>query len=407
MRHPHAAVRFLGLVVLAGLVAPGALGPSPLRAGEPSEAPSGDHLVLEFDGPVPIESFLQKAAETLEIRLFWDPSSRGIRGKQIRGPLRLEGTREEILGNVRSLLTFYELVLIPVGSGSETRWLAADVRQTSAILKLKPVYVTLDDTNLESYAHQDGLFVTTVLRAPHLGNLRDARNALNRLVTGQNIGNVTEVPAAGAFVVTDFAPSVVAIYRLLKRMDEEAARKATAPDRFTFQAFPLKHASATEAARTLSVLFGSARVIRSGGAPPRAGPVASPPSGLRIQADARLNLLLATGPAEALDRLAAAVARLDAPAPRVETGVSYVRLARAQALEVAGVLTRLIQTSAGLGALPGTPYPTVVPYAEQNALLIRAPEAALRTLLRLLTEMDAAPGPAEDGGEGANAEEGK
>ena len=78
----------------------------------------------------------------------------------------------------------------------------------------------------------------------HMQDLRNARNALTRIVTGQNIGNVTEVPSAKTFVVTDFAPNVVAIYRLLKQMDVPSASASTTTGET--EAIKLQHGTATD-----------------------------------------------------------------------------------------------------------------------------------------------------------------
>ena len=86
---------------------------------------------------------------------------------------------------------------------------------------------------------QDGLFVTTMIRVKNMDNLRDARTALQRMITQNNIGSVQELPAARAFLVTDFAPNVVAIYRTIRRMDVLPEAR---PLRTEF--FELKHAAA-------------------------------------------------------------------------------------------------------------------------------------------------------------------
>ena len=72
-------------------------------------------------------------------------------------------------------------------------------------------------------------------------DLRNARNALTRIVTGQNIGNVTEVPDARAFVITDFAPNAVSIYKLLKEMDVKPEGREV-----TSEYVQLVHATADE-----------------------------------------------------------------------------------------------------------------------------------------------------------------
>ena len=204
-------------------------------------ADADERVVINFQSPVEVPEFLTVLQNTLDLPLVWDPKSRGIQGKTMTGELRFEGTRAEILDALRGVLAFRELVMIPVGEGDNARLLVMDARQTAAIVKLKPVYVEITDENVDALAEKDGLFVTTTIRVEHMAVLRDARNALNRIVTGQNIGNVTEVPDARAFVVTDFAPNVASIYRLLRSMDVPASRAGVeaANREVVFQVFRL------------------------------------------------------------------------------------------------------------------------------------------------------------------------
>ena len=293
----------VGLLTLTALLL--TLVPSTTLRAEEEE-----RVALNFEGPMPVEQLIQEVGKALDLPLIWDPKSRALQGKEVMGDVRLAGTKEEILRGLGSLLTYYELVIIPVGTDRNLKYLVLDARQTASIVKLKPVYVELNDDNLQKYEKLDGVFLTTTIKVEHMETLRDARNALNRIVTGQNIGNVTEVPAARAFVVTDFAPNVVAIYRLLREMDVSAegrgAEAATSEE--VFQAVRLKYASAETAAATLTAHF--ATNMRGGPRMPQSQsqrqqqPSQLPPRPvLRIQPDPRLNQLLISGMRKDVDRV--------------------------------------------------------------------------------------------------------
>ena len=216
------ALGALGIFLFALLASPASDDRQTTRGleGGIAWADDGDTVTLDIgDEEVEIEDFLRAVAKHTKTPLVWNPQDKNIRGKKIIGNVNLRAPKGELFALARALLTVYELVMIPVGPGDYKVQLVMDARNLGAILKLKPEYVKLTDEKLGIYESADGKFITTTIRVENMTDLRNARNALTRIVTGSNIGNVTEVPAAKAFVVTDFAPNVVAIYRLLREMD--------------------------------------------------------------------------------------------------------------------------------------------------------------------------------------------
>lgn len=351
-----------------------------------------------------IEDFLVVVSRATGKNLVWNPADKNIRGKKIMGSVALEAKKSELFPLVRSLLTFYELVMIPVGPEGSKIVLVLDARQTSSILKLKPEYVTLTPANLAQYEHADGLFITCAIPMEHMQDLRNARNALTRIVTGQNIGNVTEVPSAKTFVVTDFAPNVVAIYRLLKKMDVPSASASTTTGET--ETIKLQHGTAIAMAAVLQQHFAARRSAPSGGRTPRA-PVVLEPNAPRVTADARTNMILVTGTAEQISKVKDVVARLDVSvqkprvqvsvqrvsAPQVACSAHHVRLKHVQAQEMAQALQQFIASSPGIWGRNDRP--SVVSHRETNSLLISASAKAFREVATLIAEMDVAP-PSED-----------
>jgi type II secretory pathway component GspD/PulD (secretin) len=365
-----------------------------LAAGTTARAEEEERLALNFEGPIEIETLIQEVAKAIDLPLVWDPKSRALQNKQATGDVSLVGTKGEILGGLRSLLTFYELVLVPVGADRNEKYLIMDARQTAAIVKLKPTYVELDEDNLAHFETLDGVFLTTTIKVEHMENLRDARNALNRIVSGQNIGNVTEVPAARAFVVTDFAPNVVAIYRLIREMDVphgEGGDAAAIEE--VFQAVRLKHASAGTAAATLTAHF-TADMEESPRMQPQRGPQPTgdvpPRPALRIDADERLNQVLISGMRRDVDRVLEVIQAIDQPLSPINASVQVIRLEHVRAIEVEQVLNQLIRRFPGPWlATPGAKdLPAIEAHDATNAILLHAGEEAAAILRRVITEMD-------------------
>jgi general secretion pathway protein D len=395
-------------VVAAGLFfSPGAL-LSPGRAAAEDEA----EILLKEE--IDIEFFLRNVATTTDKPLVWNPQDKAIQGKKIKGALNLRAPKSQLFDLVRAILTFYDLVMIPVGPVGYQIFLVMDARQTAAIVKLKPKFVDLSPENLDFYESQDGLFITTTLKVENMTNLRDARNALSRIVTGQNIGNVQEV-SNKAMVVTDFAPNVVAIYRLLRQMDIKPEGKTV-----TSAYIQLQWATADEVEPVLTDLFtGRERVSR--------GPVVQPPQGgatvdvdedpePRIISDLRTNQIIVYATLDDINEIKEVIAHLDVQLVITTSFVHVIQLKNLEAEDTADVLNQLIEASSifgtagsgistGGGGQPGSPAtrgrvaggeglpaeqekPAVVADVKSNSIIIAASERQFKDLKKIIDEID-------------------
>ena len=370
-------------IVLTALVLALLLAPLP-GTGLVKTAHARDEIEINITENMPIEDFLKTLSIASGQTIVWNPADKNVRGKTIVGSFALRGSTEKVMSLSRALLTFYELVMIPVGPGGADVLLVMDARQTSSILKLKPEHVVLTDENISKYENMDGFFITTTIKVEHMNDLRNARNALTRIVTGQNIGNVTEVPDAKAFVVTDFAPNVVAIYRLLREMDVPGAGSSTTTGETT--AITLEHAAAVQ----LSVVLNSHYASSTRPQNPRQAPQVAGPRAPRITADERTNQLLLTGTKEQIQQVKKAIAMLDVPIAQPSEAAHLVRLTNINAQQAAVALQQLIAGST-LWAAPGPrggSRPGVVAHSETNSLLITANQADFRVLKAILGDMD-------------------
>jgi general secretion pathway protein D len=386
------------LVALLALV----VGPDLLPEAGAEEEPIEIVVTEKLD----METFLQIVGRMTEYPLYWDPNTRGLKQKEIIGATNLKAPKKEILSLVRALLTFYELMLVPVGPQGYQIYLVIDAKaQQNLLIRPKPVYLDLREENLEYLESQDGLWVATTIRVENLLNLRDARNALQRLVTN-NLGHVQEVPAARAFVVNDFAPNVVAIYRLLKEMDVQPEGKEV-----TSAYVQLKHATADEIEPILTDIFtGQERVprVQQGQQPP--DDVEADPEP-RIIADFRTNQLIIYATKDDILEIEDVISRLDVPVWTPNSWVHVLPLKNLDAQTTAEVLQALIEQSTffgtGAGATgggtgrpaggrpPGSEVPAedqekpaVVADVASNSLLIAATPRQYEELKRIIAQID-------------------
>jgi type II secretory pathway component GspD/PulD (secretin) len=239
---------------------------------------------IELRLPALVEAVAKKTGATF----VWDPTSKMMEGRLVRLTRDVVSDGSADLALLRRVLSASEQVLIPMGEPTKPLYVIMDARQQGAILKLKAQPVEVNESNVAQLEQMDGVFVSATMRANGVGNLRDLRQALSRMVTGQNIGSVAEVPDGGVLIVTDFAPSVAAIYRTIRQMEAWRVANPVASGRVT--TLRLEHAVAADLAAILAQLFAPTPLtqvqINNG---------QSQPSGPRILADARTNQLLVTG----------------------------------------------------------------------------------------------------------------
>lgn len=351
------------------------------RADEPATK-DGAELVLKEE--VPIEDFLRALGQHL--KLAWNPQDKAIQGRRLLANRNVSVAPGRMLEAVRRVLAPYELVLVPLGARGEQGWWVADIRQQSMVLGLKPEAITLDDQNIGAYEGQDGRFVTTSIRTKGVGLLRDTRLAVQRLVT-QNIGSIADIAGADNLIVTDFAPNVCAIYRLIRQMEASASTPSESPARLV----TLRYANANELARVLSVHGAPVQTVMIPGQPPQQ-PL---PERVRVTADVRTNQLVLSGVASEVEALLQLVKGLDVPletpaATPVAAQVLPLRTARAQ--DLAQVLQAVANSSALWMAADGT-RPSFVADRATNSLVVSAPERTLVQIRDMVKALDPEPSP--------------
>ena len=343
-------------------------------------------VTLRLPADAPMEEFLAAVRTATGYMIVWDPGDKQIRGKKIAGEVSFRGTSREVFVQARALLTFYDLVMIRVGPRATQMHLVMDARRTSSILKLHAEFIDVTAKNVAELDDQHGRYVTTTIPVQHMADLRNARTALSRIVTGQNIGNVTEVPDAKAFVITDFAPNVASIWRILQAMDVPA----TDPGR-VLEAFTLSHAPANNAAEQLRALFPGTSSKRVN-APRGSAVIVRPGDNANFAADERAKQVVVSAMPAQMAQIRAAIKLIDRPTPKIESTLELVRVANVDVNVAAETLSRVAQRTSSLWAQPSNPgtAPTVIPVYKTQAVIFSGTAGAVTMLRHLLQEMDEA-----------------
>ncbi len=348
-RGPRKRLRRVACLLLAAATAAACLTVPGATATADDDKKEDDAIISLPEGGLELTELLKGLTRVHKTPIVWQEGDKSLQGKKITGAQEFRAPSSKLFELIRALLTFYELAIVPIGPKGYEVYLVMDARQTTGILRLKPVYVELNDANADEYQVQDGLFIATTIKVKNMDNLRDARQALTRMITQQNVGSVTEVPAARSFVVADFAPNVVAIYKLLKEMDVQPAGK-----KVKVAYIGLAHALAEDVEPILTELFTGRQRISQGvpNQPGGTGDVMDPEP--RVMSDVRTNQIIVYAIEDDINEITDLVKHLDTEIFFPQQWVHVIRLKNLDAEETAQVLTSLIEGTSLFGTSGGT-----------------------------------------------------
>ena len=211
-----------------------------------AQEPTPELTTIEFTKDQQLSAFLDGAAEIVGRPILYDPNSQRIRGQSMSTGMSWAVPKGRELDLIRSILSFHEIVLIPSGPKGYEVLLAVDSRSTNNFVKNKAEFVPYE--RLAEYEDRDGVYITTSIPVRHVDNLTTLRTALSTMVSPAGIGRVHEIPGARTLVVMDFAPSVVAMARVVRELDRD-------PEPVLTETIRLNHAKAVALAVTLRELF--------------------------------------------------------------------------------------------------------------------------------------------------------
>lgn len=260
-------------------------------------------VTITFTKDLPLTEFLDGAALTIGTPILYDPTGQRFqRGQTMGADMKVVVPKGKELDLIRSILAFYEVTLVQVGPKGYEVFVATDTRSTNMLVKNKATNVPFEA--LANYEGSDGLYIVTSIPVKHVENLTILRTALSTMVTPSGIGRVHEVPGVNRLIVMDYAPTVVAMARLIKEMDVE-------PEPVVTKTIVLQHAHAAPLAATLKELFVSE--------PPRPDPrqqgIGRASDGPRIAAYEPRNAIVVLATESDLGRIREVISQLDvAPA---------------------------------------------------------------------------------------------
>ena len=233
------------------------------------------------------------------------------------------------------------------------------------MIKIVPDAVAAQDGSIGNGEGGPDALVTQLIPLQHVA--ADEVVKLLRPLAPQQ-ATLTATSNNNAILINDRAGNVNRLKQLIARIDTVSDAQV--------EVIALRHANASEVARTLTTLDGSMAAGAGAGAP-------------KLVADERTNSILLSGDRASRLRLRSLIAHLDTPLDGGEnTQVIYLSYAKAEDLvsildSVAGTLTGHGNEEAGVAKTA-----TIQAHSETNALIITAAPAVFRDLAAVVRQLD-------------------
>jgi len=358
-------------------------------------------VIINVSKDLELSAFLDNIAKATGKPLLYDPQGQRIRGQKMGSTFSHRVPQDKLFITFRAILSFYELTLVPIGPKGYEIFLAIDSRSTNNFVKNKALYV--DYRELDQYEDHDGLFISCAIPVKHIENLTTLRTALSTMVTPAGIGRVQEVAGSGNIIVMDFAPTVVAMAKLLRQMDVQPESK-----RMVMEFIELEFAYADEVADIISELVTVQRQAQRPSSRGRTSVASSSPEP-RIIAYEPKNALVVASTAEDFARIELLIEKFDQRGEQLST-VEVIRLNHVEADEVADTLTQVLEGMGGVLGSQGPQRPTgnrprgpntsrtggssrsqepqVVPDTATNSLILAADHRTITALRDIIRQLD-------------------
>ncbi|MBZ0172921.1 MAG: hypothetical protein K8E66_11110, partial [Phycisphaerales bacterium] len=201
-------------------------------------------------------------------------------------------------------------------------------------------------------------------------------------------GLVTPIEAQNMLIVVETAGQCARIREIVKHID------AVKPIDSQFEIFKLRYAEATQVVEALKGLVGQRilkQIIEKDGKIREVEEIDV--AGLNLQADERLNAIIAVGSAARIQTVEELITLLDAPEGGVEGGASELATYQMRTVTPSDAAQQL---GALFQGLPENRKPTILPLEAVGKLVVVAERGLLLQATALLGEMD--PGHGGDGG---------
>ena len=351
-------VRLWLTLLLAGgvfVAAAQAQGDDPPKDTDPIIEEDGDYRTITFsDAGMPFEDFVRAVSKLTDRQFVFDP--RKVQNKTIK----LIGSKRIHVDNLyqffQTLFITQDFAIVPLGPPGAEVLFIEDIR-TSQFLKQRARFVPFNE--LESNSDYVGEIIATTIPLRHI-SVDKAQRALTNLIQEHRVGFVVPVEESNSLFITNFAPTVWMMFRVITAMDV-----AVAENQLSFEKISLEYRIAEDIQPIVQELIdvrtelagsssgGGARPARgnqagaAGGGAGRAAPPAP-----KIISDPRSNSLLVYAVDQYMEEIQMLVASLDSEVTEPHSNIHIFELKNTNAEEMQQVLTDLLNQGQQRGTRP-------------------------------------------------------
>lgn len=319
-----------------------------------------DSLISLNLGQVDIIQVIQLVSETTGINFIWDETITGSISVNSPTEIRID----QLYHFLESILELKGYTAVPSGN------LVKIVRRSQAVRDNLQVHIGADP---ETIPLTDTL-ITQIIPLKFAQASEVERLIRPRLSEGAHMDANSRT---NKIIITDTSANIHHIARIIAEIDLSDAQLVT-------EVIPLKYASA----QTLSKHITQILRQRPQSAMARANlSPRSQTSGLKVQANDRINSLIVTAQAKDLEWIHHIVAKLDIEKPSGFDKVHHVRLKNASAEELAESLSQALANLSGVVS-EGLLQPKVTPDPATNSLIIVATQQDYAVIEKIINELD-------------------
>jgi general secretion pathway protein D len=320
--------------------------PAPAAPAVPEDPNEMIHVAIDSEG-VNIDQFIKLASDRTHRPFLLAPALENTLGKRkVKITQSTDVPRKDLFEFFKAVLKANDLVLFPVGPRSAELYIVDDLKAAGPAGSLRAAAVFVAEDELEDWRDRTAM-ISTVIPLKYIDITR-ARQELGQLVNTRNGAAITNVSSVNALIVTDFAPTVYAIYQILTVMDQKEARY-----QLLFKKIPLQFAVAEELQPIITDLvegdsgsFGGGRGGGGGGGgavnPGGGGGGLQKPSA-KIIPEPRTNSIVVYAVQEDLEKIEDLINKLDEDVKGVPPNIHRYQLKHAVAEDVQNTLSEIVQ----------------------------------------------------------------
>ncbi len=208
------------LIAGALCLSPGA---APQVEADPFPTPQEGLVIRGGEEKMSLLQLVELFGEVTGENIILSVDTRVVLGTMGSGLLRdLEVAPKNVYSIVETVLIANRFVITDMGRGDD-RMMSISSLDSAQRSNVRGGARFVPEEQLAYYATHPALLIQTSISLPH-SDVRTMGNSLRALVVDPNTMQIVPIPESNGVILIGFAPQVIDLVKLLKQLDEDAAR---------------------------------------------------------------------------------------------------------------------------------------------------------------------------------------